>query len=663
MRRRARPLHTFFAVAALSAAHAGAQDESPAPTVAGTLPGGVPATPVPTGAQLNPNIVKSVAVDPCQVDLGLCWGTISQLTGRAPTSFQADSPDPLALELVKETGATDSEGNFRTDLRSFDELTFEFQTSEQPATLELSLPERNINCRGKAENKVCDGYDFAVPNGCGLLKALWASDDSTDLVEKNLIKKCTTTYLHLRSALKITFEDGVPLNKNVQFTVPVKNPPYSPFGYDLNSIWGNAVLVAMENADGKRIPTSEGLVLEARSIMPLWECVYSAWMDAATCTAECGGGQRFSVRHILNPPPEDYDTELLVNCNKDLSRATACNVFPCAIDCQLGDWTAAEVPCTKSCGGGTRVERRRVVESAQSGGAPCVSWDSERREREVPCNTMKCVIPPSEEIEKEAPDDPFATSEDIDLNDVCVRLPNDEAVMLNTPCSAFCGKGGARYGVPLTPLKFAPDQCDAWGPKPCNLEACTDFQFFSSYPGTGAVRGQWFDLTIGLGPPELADSIEVISPVSFGFDHQNDKSCRFIEHTLPRIENCTVSVDEDFRSKISMTFLNPLEPREGRTYEIRLFVHHPTACNTTLPDYGVCENQKDWMLKYKANEPNLRSGEISGGYAVYISVCLPVLIWWMTSLKDHATQTQVTETRHYCGLRKRTITMMETRRV
>ena len=70
----------------------------------------------------------------------------------------------------------------------------------------------------------------------------------------------------------------------------------------------------------------------------------------------------------------------------DKGTAIAGRLLTCEQNCTLSDWSTWS-PCSKSCGGGTRIRTRSAVFPPLADGDPC---DSPHEEQE-PCNTQSCV--------------------------------------------------------------------------------------------------------------------------------------------------------------------------------------------------------------------------------------------------------------------------------
>merc|ERR1719410_953791 len=111
----------------------------------------------------------------------------------------------------------------------------------------------------------------------------------------------------------------------------------------------------------------------------------------APCSANCGGGKRFSVRKLLHPPPKGYDQSLLVSCDEGTQKTEPCNEVVCDVDCQLGDWVEwADGPCSATCGGGIEVQRRRVIVGPSGNGQKCPKVSDPHRVRYKECNNHTC---------------------------------------------------------------------------------------------------------------------------------------------------------------------------------------------------------------------------------------------------------------------------------
>lgn len=109
---------------------------------------------------------------------------------------------------------------------------------------------------------------------------------------------------------------------------------------------------------------------------PANTCRLSRWENVAgeKCSKSCGGGKRRQQRHVLSG-----------HCpGAKLTRSVPCNVHSCPTDCKVSAWSDIG-SCTRQCGGGMQLQRRRVLAPAADGGA------CPRTVRAVPCNQQPCV--------------------------------------------------------------------------------------------------------------------------------------------------------------------------------------------------------------------------------------------------------------------------------
>lgn len=102
------------------------------------------------------------------------------------------------------------------------------------------------------------------------------------------------------------------------------------------------------------------------------------WEEWSQCSRICGGGTRTRSRVILTlaghgglPTGETMQEEL-------------CNVQPCNLDCQLGEWTAWS-NCSTACGHGHRLRTRYVLQDVVGQGT-CPASDDITRRHTIDCN-------------------------------------------------------------------------------------------------------------------------------------------------------------------------------------------------------------------------------------------------------------------------------------
>ena len=94
------------------------------------------------------------------------------------------------------------------------------------------------------------------------------------------------------------------------------------------------------------------------------DCIMSPWEVIEPCTATCGDGTKVSRRNVIQPKTGDGE-----ECG-ETEKTEDCTLPPCAIDCQVSAWDPW-TECSVSCGDGTRSRARKVEIEAAFGGAEC----------------------------------------------------------------------------------------------------------------------------------------------------------------------------------------------------------------------------------------------------------------------------------------------------
>ena len=110
------------------------------------------------------------------------------------------------------------------------------------------------------------------------------------------------------------------------------------------------------------------------------DCVVSDWSIFSTCSQTCGGGTHVHTRGILEPSKNNGAA-----C-PPLSEILPCNTQPCPIDCVVSDWTDWSL-CTETCGGGTKTRTRNITTPSAYGGDICPVLSET-----ITCNTRACPV-------------------------------------------------------------------------------------------------------------------------------------------------------------------------------------------------------------------------------------------------------------------------------
>lgn len=110
----------------------------------------------------------------------------------------------------------------------------------------------------------------------------------------------------------------------------------------------------------------------------------TGWIDLVKCDKECGGGVKKLSRYCTNPSPANGGRF----CEGPFVKDVACNTEPCPIDGGWTTWTDGGA-CSKTCGGGTRMQTRTCTNPApQFGGRACIGSDTQITD----CNTQPCPV-------------------------------------------------------------------------------------------------------------------------------------------------------------------------------------------------------------------------------------------------------------------------------
>eukprot|EP01013_Petalomonas_cantuscygni_P015357 TRINITY_DN3164_c0_g1_i1.p1 TRINITY_DN3164_c0_g1~~TRINITY_DN3164_c0_g1_i1.p1 ORF type:complete len:6949 (+),score=1286.42 TRINITY_DN3164_c0_g1_i1:147-20993(+) len=112
------------------------------------------------------------------------------------------------------------------------------------------------------------------------------------------------------------------------------------------------------------------------------ECVYSAWQQASTCSASCGGGNQTWQRTVSVTNAASGGNVSL--CEGHTEEQRPCNTHACPVDCEVTEWKA-EGPCSKDCGNGIQKYVRTIETQATNGGKECPALTKEEY-----CNTQLC---------------------------------------------------------------------------------------------------------------------------------------------------------------------------------------------------------------------------------------------------------------------------------
>jgi chromosome segregation ATPase len=110
------------------------------------------------------------------------------------------------------------------------------------------------------------------------------------------------------------------------------------------------------------------------------DCGLSQWGTFAPCSKECGGGSKVRVRTVIRHPVLGGKV-----CGA-LKETQQCNAAPCVQQaCVVSQWSIFDA-CSKSCGTGVKKRLRRVMVQPKYGGSSCPQLEDSRQ-----CNTFPCT--------------------------------------------------------------------------------------------------------------------------------------------------------------------------------------------------------------------------------------------------------------------------------
>jgi len=134
-------------------------------------------------------------------------------------------------------------------------------------------------------------------------------------------------------------------------------------------------------------PCSEGSASHADHC-PV-DCVLTEWAWGE-CDEECGQGQRTRTRTVESDAV--YGGAECPSANHHRSFVEYCNLGPCAVNCEVGDWAAWD-DCSETCGSGSTTRTRAIETQAADGGFVCPFTTEVETCNIEPCE-IDCVAAP-----------------------------------------------------------------------------------------------------------------------------------------------------------------------------------------------------------------------------------------------------------------------------
>lgn len=152
--------------------------------------------------------------------------------------------------------------------------------------------------------------------------------------------------------------------------------------------------VACETLDDNRYFWTDGLAGQHQCVERAFHCPLSNWSVWGDCSHTCGVGIQAASR---SPVATTSCADSIDDCaaawgggracdTYAMQKHQVCNIEPCAIDCQVSEWSEWS-QCSASCGAGTTTRTRKVTIYPAFGGKACQHLDEMRD-----CNTHECTL-------------------------------------------------------------------------------------------------------------------------------------------------------------------------------------------------------------------------------------------------------------------------------
>merc|ERR1719322_972054 len=135
----------------------------------------------------------------------------------------------------------------------------------------------------------------------------------------------------------------------------------------------------VEEANGGTCSGQPSEIVECNTQPCPVHCEWDEW-NVGECSKSCGGGIRTNYREPSIDAKHGGE-----DCSGSSIVEESCNVQECPVDCEWEEWNIGY--CSKSCGGGTRINYREKIKDEEFGG----TCEGETDMEEV-CNTEQCPV-------------------------------------------------------------------------------------------------------------------------------------------------------------------------------------------------------------------------------------------------------------------------------
>jgi hypothetical protein len=108
------------------------------------------------------------------------------------------------------------------------------------------------------------------------------------------------------------------------------------------------------------------------------DCIPGPWAAWASCSATCGEGNHARSRSVVQ-------TAMYGGAGCDATQQGSCNLGDCTQHCRVSIFSGHGHQCSRTCGGGMKVQTRKIISGKDKGQCPALK-------QTVNCNTFRCPV-------------------------------------------------------------------------------------------------------------------------------------------------------------------------------------------------------------------------------------------------------------------------------